>query len=77
MTSHEFLSEMDEILELPAGTLAGPEPLEQLEQWNSTAMISFIALADTNGARVSARQVAGCATVRDLMRLAQVQDLPG
>jgi hypothetical protein len=74
MTAQEFLLEMDDILELPAGTLAGPEGLDTLAQWNSSAMISFIALADTHGARVAVRQVAGCATVADLMRLAGVRE---
>ena len=77
MTSKEFLLEMDEILELPPGTLAGPERLEELALWNSTAMISFIALADTNHARISVRQIVGCTTVADLMRLAQAGNHPG
>lgn len=76
MTPREFLLEMDEILELAAGTLVGPEQLKQLEHWDSTAMISFIALADISGARVTELQVAGCTTIADLMRLAKVQDRP-
>jgi hypothetical protein len=72
MTREEFLSELDEVLELPAGTLSGPEKLEDLEQWNSTAMIGFIALADTNnGTRISPRQIVNCATVEDLLKLAK------
>jgi hypothetical protein len=73
MTRQEFLLEMDDILELPPGSLKGPEKLEELEQWNSTAMIGFIALADTNsGARISPRQIVNCATVGDLLNLARV-----
>ena len=72
MTREEFLLELDEILELPAGTLTGPENLDDLEQWNSTAMIGFIALADTNnGARISPRQLVNCSTVEDLLKLAK------
>jgi acyl carrier protein len=73
MTRQEFLLEMDEILELTPGTLKGPEKLEELEQWNSTAMIGFIALADTNnGARISPRQIINCVTIADLLALASV-----
>ena len=72
MTKEEFLLELDEILELPAGTLKGPEKLEDLEQWNSTAMIGFIALADTNnGTRIAPRQIVNCSTVEDLLKLAK------
>ena len=74
MTREEFLVEMDDILELPAGSLKGSEKLDDLEQWNSTAMIGFIALADTNnGVRISPRQIVNCATVADLLELAKVE----
>jgi acyl carrier protein len=73
MTREEFFAELEEILELPAGTVKGPEKLEDLEQWNSVAMIGFIALADTNnGTRISPRQIVNCATVEDLLKLAKV-----
>lgn len=77
MTRDEFLLEMDSILDLTTGTLKGPERIEDLEQWDSTAMISFIALADSNnGARLSPRQIAACATIDELLKLAQVQGSP-
>lgn len=73
MTREQFLMEMDQLLELAPGTLGGPEKLEDLEEWNSTAMISFIALADANnGTRVAPRQMVNCATVADLLALAHV-----
>jgi hypothetical protein len=49
MSRKEFLLQLDEVLELPAGSLSGPEMLEDLEQWDSSAMIGFIALADDRG----------------------------
>ena len=74
MTRQEFLNEMSDILELSPDALTGPEKLEDLEQWDSMAMMSFIALADTNnGTRVSPRQIANSATVEDLLRLAHVE----
>ena len=73
MTGDEFLLEMDEILGLRAGTLRGHEKLENLENWDSTALITLVALADSyNNVRITAEQVVGCSTVADLMRLARV-----
>lgn len=69
----EFLMEMDDILGLSAGTLRGDEKLEELENWDSTALISLIVLAETsNNVHISPEQVVGCSTVADLLRLAQV-----
>ena len=78
MTKEEFLREMDDILELPAGSLTGSEGLEDLEHWNSGAMIGFMALADTNnGKTVSPRQIVTCSTIDDLLKLAQVEGVSG
>jgi len=75
MTQDEFLKSIDEILELGPGTLQGPEKLEDYPLWDSTAMISFMALADSyNGARLSPREISACRTVADLLRLAKVGD---
>ena len=64
---------MDNLLELPAGTLQGSEPLDDLENWNSLAMVEYIALVDSNtGAKVSPRQIRDCETVDELARLAKV-----
>jgi acyl carrier protein len=73
MTREEFLSEMDDILGLRVGTLRGDEKLEELQNWDSTALVSLIALAETaNDANISPDQVVGCSTVADLLRLAGV-----
>ena len=72
MEKQEFLTSMDELVELPAGTLNGTEEIADLEGWNSMAMIGFIALAAGNGANVAPRQIAGSRTVADLMTLAKV-----
>jgi acyl carrier protein len=73
MTREEFLLELDTILELPVGTLKGHEKLEELEEWNSMAMMGFIALADTNnGTRISPRQIVNCSTIADLLSIAGV-----
>jgi hypothetical protein len=74
MTREEFLLQMDEILGLRAKTLRGDEELGELENWDSTALISLIVLAETNGAQISPDQVVSCTTVADLLRIAQVED---
>jgi len=77
MTHNEFLLEMDDILGLPAGTLRGNEKLEELENWDSTSLITFIALADSHrGVSVSPAQIVNCSTVGDLLRLAQSEGIP-
>ena len=74
MTRNEFLLEMDEILNLPAGTLKGHEQLGELENWDSTSLITFVALAETSsGVNISPAQIVKCSTVGDLLQLAQVE----
>jgi phosphopantetheine binding protein len=73
MNRDEFLLEMDEILDLPAGTLRGHEKLEELQNWDSTSLITFIALAENNGVSISPGQIVTCSTVADLLRLAQAE----
>ena len=73
MTREEFLAELDELVELPPGTLKGPEKLEELDQWTSMAMVGFIALADTHSStKVGPKEIAKCLTVDDLLNLAKV-----
>jgi hypothetical protein len=46
MTREEFLLEMDEILGLRAGTLRGDETLDEVQNWDSTALVGLIVLAE-------------------------------
>jgi acyl carrier protein len=74
MSREDFLKKLDEILELPPGTVRGPEKLDDYPLWDSTAMISFMALADEyNGSRLTPRQIPACQTIEDLLRLAKVE----
>ena len=74
MNRTEFLSEMDELLGLRPGTLRGDEKLEELQNWDSTALIGLIALAESvNETQISPVEVVGCSTVADLLRLARVE----
>ena len=73
MTRTDFLLAIDDLLELPAGTLKGTEQLENLESWNSMAMIGYIALVDSEtGTQISPQQIRQCTSVDDLIRLAKL-----
>jgi hypothetical protein len=74
MTPSEFLREMDEMLDLPSGTLKGNEKLEELQNWDSTSLIMFIALAESNGTNITPGQIVTCSTVADLLRLAKAEN---
>lgn len=72
-TRNEFLLEMDELLGLRPGTLKGHEKLEELENWDSTALVSLIAMAEiNNGAHIAPDELVECSTVADLLRIAKV-----
>jgi acyl carrier protein len=79
MTKTEFLFQMDEILGLNAGTIRGSEKLDELRNWDSTALISFIVMAEDNSVgSIALNQVVTCSTVGDLLRLAHVDvEAPG
>jgi len=70
MKRREFLTLLDELFELPPGTLTGEESLPELGKWDSTAMLGFMALVDEHyGLTLSPRQFIPCATVNDLLAL--------
>jgi acyl carrier protein len=74
MTAQDLLLEVDKILGLRPGTLRGDERLDELENWDSTALISFVAVAEgQNGVQISPVQIVGCSSVDDLIRLAVLQ----
>jgi acyl carrier protein len=74
MAHQEFLSLLDELLELSPGTLKGSELLGSLEGWDSLAVMSFIAMVDEHsGLTVSPKAIVACKTVDDLAKLAGAQ----
>ncbi|MGH9559065.1 MAG: acyl carrier protein [Bryobacteraceae bacterium] len=71
MNREQFLRQFEELLEQPSGTLTGAEKLEEVEGWDSVALVSFLALADEHfGRRLAPRDVGKCETVDELYRLA-------
>ena len=77
MTRDQFLLEMDEILGLNPGTLKGHEKLEELENWDSTTLVSLIAVAESySNVEITLDQVVSCSTVEDLLRLVPLEGQP-
>jgi acyl carrier protein len=74
MIRTEFLRSLDEILELPPGTLTGTESLSDYALWDSTAMVSFMALVhEHSGTNLVPKALEACAGVADLLKLASVE----
>ena len=71
MDSKNLLLSLDQLLRLPAGTLAGPEELEGLKGWDSFAIVDYIALVDeVSGVDIPPEKVRNCKRVQDLLDLA-------
>ena len=74
MTRDQFLQEIDEILGLSPGTVKGHERLDELENWDSTALVSLIAVAESHSKiEITLDQVVSCATIADLLRLVSLE----
>jgi acyl carrier protein len=69
----EFLLTIDELLELEPGTLKGTEKLDELEGWNSLAVIGFMAVVSERfGIVVPPKKISACSTVGDLIALTEI-----
>ena len=70
MDEKTFLINMEELLELDAETLSTSIELTSLEQWDSLAFVSFLAMADSKyNTKVIPSELRQCKTVGDLMKL--------
>ncbi len=73
MTRSEFLRHLETVLERDPDTLTGAERLEDLEEWDSLAVIGFIAMVDERlGVVVEGAALAQARAVNDLVDLAGV-----
>ena len=71
MIPSDFYLLLDDMLELDPGTISGTERLEDLEGWDSLAVISFIALVDEKfDTLVETDKLAAAESVGDLYALA-------
>lgn len=69
MTTSEFLSEIDTILQAAPGSTSLEDRLDSLHGWDSMAAISFIAMADEKlGISFGVGALASCKTVEDLAK---------
>jgi len=72
MQAQAFLREIEATLELPEGSLMGTELLADIPEWDSLAVISFIALVDEKlGLAVEGEALANAQSVADLLVLVQ------
>ena len=70
MKKREFLKLLDELIEIDSGTLTGAENLEDLESWDSYAVMGFIALVDEKfEITLFPKRIAESKTVDDLIDL--------
>ena len=70
MTKKDFFILLDELFEKEPGTVKGDEVLAAIPQWDSLAVIGFIALLDQHFAvSVPAGRILDCKTVGDLVAL--------
>jgi len=64
------LVDIEELLEMDSGSLKHDTELASLSQWDSLAVVSFLAMADSNyGVAVAPAQVRQCKSVGDLAAL--------
>jgi len=67
MNIEQFRNEIENIIECEAGSLHGSEPLSELEDWDSLAVLAFIAMIDKNFSIIlNAEKITNCKTVDDL-----------
>lgn len=70
MNRSEFYDVLADILELPPGSLSGQEKLNELEKWDSLALVSYIATCNgLFGVVLRPADVKLCASVPELCKL--------
>lgn len=70
MKKSEFLLLVDELIEAEPGTLKETDVLKDLEDWDSVAVMGYIALVDEQFEfTLSPKRLAECQTVDDLIKL--------
>ena len=72
MNQASLLADLAEIMELPAEALSPAAELAALPQWDSTAIIGFMAACDERyGRLLPTDRLLACRTVGDLLALAE------
>jgi acyl carrier protein len=66
----QVTSMLERLLRRPSGSMSAETELNNLSEWDSLAMIEFVAMADTeHGVDLSGEEVRVCSTVADLTEL--------
>lgn len=74
MTNEKKIELLEEMMDLESGSLAPDTELEDLEEWDSIALISFIALIDDEFNKVvKGSVIKEQKTVADLMALMEAE----
>jgi len=69
MTKQEKIRIIEEMMELEEGTLEEGTVLKDLEEWNSLAKLSLIAILDEQfGRKISADEIKALKTVQDILQ---------
>jgi acyl carrier protein len=70
MTNADFLKIMEEAVMAKPGTLTGTERLDQVENWDSMAVVAFIIRANEHcSVALTHEEISRCETVQDLLDL--------
>ncbi len=67
---YSFYGKMDNLLNVPAGSVQGHQPLNTLKNWDSLTILEFIVMADSDYRNdLQPSDIAACQTVDDLAQL--------
>ncbi|MBK8091136.1 MAG: acyl carrier protein [Verrucomicrobiaceae bacterium] len=70
MNIAEFITHLESAIDSPVGSISAGQALSDILEWDSLAVVSFIALADAKyGKKVSPAALKDCKTVDDLAAL--------
>ena len=72
MTKDAFMEQMDLILD--GVQISFDSKLEDIEEWDSIAAVSFLSLMSTNGKTISMSSIGQVETIADLYRLANGEE---
>lgn len=71
MNQKDFLTKMQEDVLDTDEEITMDSKLDEMEEWDSLAFVSFIAMANTNGKSINKEPVKKATTIRDLYELLQ------
>ncbi len=74
MNKNEFIKHIAEILEIDSENLTGNELLDEIGNWDSLSIISYVAMVDAELNRiVSPEKLRQAKTIGDLVELAGIE----